>query len=250
LDAHRLTRRQLLGGGAVLGASGLTLAGLGGYAWPHPAAATTVPADPGSPATPHDARGVLHFVSRPDLTPPALTIANHGTAGASDPAYFILTPSGYPLTGPGTPGLMILDRHGGIVWYSPNTGFPASKGMGRVDLKVQSYQGNPVLTWWAGQIIKGTGEGKAIIADISYNTIATVNAGAGLQVDLHEFVISPQDTALVTAVRAVPADLSGVGGRGGAGEPGRGLRRVRQLERSDRGGHLDSAGLQDGGHAG
>ena len=54
---------------------------------------------------------------------------------------------------------MILDRRGGIVWYSPNTGFPASKGMGRVDLKVQSYQGHPVLTWWEGQIIKGTGEG-------------------------------------------------------------------------------------------
>ena len=107
---------------------------------------------------------------------------------------------------------MILDRHGGIVWYSPNTGFPASKGMGRVDLKVQSYQGNPVLTWWEGQIIKGTGEGKAIIADTSYRTIATVSAGDGLQVDLHEFVISPQDTALVTAVRPVPADLSGVGG--------------------------------------
>ena len=90
---------------------------------------------------------------------------------------------------------MILDRHGGIVWYSPNTGFPASKGMGRVDLKVQSYQGKPVLTWWEGQIIKGTGEGKAIIADTSYRTIATVKGGDGLQVDLHEFVISPQDTA-------------------------------------------------------
>ena len=107
---------------------------------------------------------------------------------------------------------MILDRHGGIVWYSPNTGFPASKGMGRVDLKVQSYQGQPVLTWWEGQVIRGTGEGQAIIADTSYRTIATVKGGDRLQVDLHEFVISPQDTALVTAVRPVAADLSGVGG--------------------------------------
>jgi Arylsulfotransferase (ASST) len=216
LDTPGLTRRQLLGRGSVAAASvgGLAAAGVAGYAWPHPAAAaTTSEPAPASAATP-DTRGVLHFVSRPDLTPPALTVAHHGraAAGASDPPYFILTPSGYPLTGPGTPGLMILDRHGAIVWYSPNTGFPASKGMGRVDLKVQSYQGHPVLTWWEGQIIRGTGEGQAIIADTSYRTIATVDGGDGLRVDLHEFVISPQDTALVTAVRPVTADLSGVGG--------------------------------------
>src|SRR3984957_20859770 len=79
VKAHNLTRRQLLGGGTILGASGLTLAGLGGYAWPHPAAAATI-SEPalGSPATPDDTRGVLHFVSRPDLTPPALSIAHHG----------------------------------------------------------------------------------------------------------------------------------------------------------------------------
>jgi Arylsulfotransferase (ASST) len=210
-----LTRRQLLGRGGVAVASvgGLAAAGAAGYAWPRPAAAatTSTPAQ-ASPVTPDDTPGVLHFVSRPDLTPPALTIAHHGQTGASDPPYFILTPSGYPLTGPGTPGLMILDRHGGIVWYSPNTGFPAGKGMGRVDLKVQSYQGRPVLTWWEGQIIRGTGLGKAIIADTSYRTIATVNGGNGLQADLHEFVISPQDTALVTANRPVTTDLSGVGG--------------------------------------
>ena len=213
MDTHGLTRRQLLGAGgvAVAGAGGLTLAGLAGYAWPHEqaAAAEQIPA---APVTPDDARGVLHFVSRPDLSPPALTIAHHGQTGASDPPYFILTPSGYPLTGPGTPGLMILDRHGQIVWYSPNTGFPASKGMGRVDLKVQTYHGQPVLTWWEGQIIKGTGQGQAVIADTSYRTIATVKAGNGLQADLHDFVISPQNTALITAFRTVTTDLSPVGG--------------------------------------
>ena len=67
MNAHNLTRRQLLGGGTILGASGLTLAGLGGYAWPHPAQAATT--NQAAPATPDDARGVLHFVSRPDLTP-------------------------------------------------------------------------------------------------------------------------------------------------------------------------------------
>ena len=216
MGTHGLTRRQLLGRGGVAVASvgGLAAAGVTGYAWPRPAAAATTsdgPA-PASTPTPGESAGVLHFVSRPDLTPPALTIAHHGRTGASDPPYFVLTPSGYPLTGPGTPGLMILDRHGSIVWYSPNTAFPASKGMGRVDLKVQSYQGSPVLTWWEGRIDKGVGYGKAVIADASYRTVATLNAGDGLQADLHEFVITPQDTALVTAFRTVAADLSGVGG--------------------------------------
>jgi arylsulfotransferase ASST len=208
-----LTRREILQGGgvAVVGAGGLTLAGLAGYAWPHDKAAAATINIGTAPATPNDAHGTLHFVSRPDLTPPALTIARHGDTG-SDPAYFILSPAGYPKTGPGTPGLMILDRNGGIVWYSPNTGFPASQGQGRMDLQVQSYRGQPVLTWWEGQIIKGYGEGKAVIADSSYRTIATVKAGRGLQADLHEFVISPQDTALITVYRRVTTDLSGVGG--------------------------------------
>jgi hypothetical protein len=212
LNTKGLTRRQLLGRGGVAVASvgGLAAAGVTGYAWPRAAAAAEdIPA---APVTPDDARGVLHFVSRPDLTPPALTIAHHGATRASDPPYFILTPAGYPLTGPGTPGLMILDRHGSIVWYSPNTGFPASKGMGRVDLKVQSYRGHPVLTWWEGRIDKGVGYGRAVIADSSYATIATVNGGDGLQADLHEFVITPQDTALITAAQTVTADLSGFGG--------------------------------------
>jgi hypothetical protein len=211
----RLTRRQLLGGGAVIGAGGLTLAGLGGYAWPHPAVATG-PA-PAAPNTLDDARGVLHFVTRGDLNPPAITIAHHvrqaGSTGATgDPPYFILTAAGYPLTGPGEPGLMILRRNGDLVWYSPNTDFPPSQGMARVDLQVQSYRGQPVLTWWEGRVNEGVGYGKAVIAETSYRTIATVNAGHGLSVDLHEFVITPQNTALITAARPMSADLSAFGG--------------------------------------
>ena len=208
-----LTRRQILQGGgvAVMGAGGLALAGAAGYAWPHDTADAATINIGTAPATPNDAHGTLHFVSRPDLTPPALTIARHGPAN-SDPPYFILAPAGYPKAGPGTPGLMILDRNGGIVWYSPNTGFPASQGQGRMDLKVQSYRGQPVLTWWEGQIIKGYGDGKAVIADSSYRPIATVKAGRGLQADLHEFVITPQDTALITVYRQVTTDLSKVGG--------------------------------------
>ena len=55
MEPQRLTRRQLLGGGTILGVSGLTLAGLGGYAWPHPAAAATTNGQlPAAAATPDE----------------------------------------------------------------------------------------------------------------------------------------------------------------------------------------------------
>ena len=213
-----LTRRDMLQGGgvAVIGAGALTLAGIGGYAWPHTASANADTDAPPAPATPDDSRGVLHFVTRPDLNPPAITIAHYDRQRGvpdGDPPYFVLAPAGYPHTGPGEPGLMIMRRGSNdIVWYAPNTAYPASKGLGRMDLQVQTYRGQPVLTWWEGQVVKGVGYGKAVIADTSYRTIATINAGNGLQVDLHDFIITPQGTALITAAGRMPADLSALGG--------------------------------------
>jgi hypothetical protein len=118
-----------------------------------------------------------------------------------------MTPKGYPASGPGQPGLMIVDRRGSLVWFSP------SDGVTRMDLNVQSYQGKSVLTWWEGKVIDGYGQGQAVIADSSYKTVGIVKGGNGLQADLHEFVITPQGTALVTAYRMAQADLSGVGGK-------------------------------------
>jgi len=207
---QELTRREMLERGiAVIGAGGLALAGLIGSAWPDDkAAAATLPA---AAAGPDGTPGVLHFVSRPDLTPPALTLTQHGPSPASDPPCIVLSAIGFP-AGPGTPGLMILDRHGAIVWYSPTAAAPAGQRTARIDLKVQSYRGQPVLTWWEGQVLAGYGEGRAVIADSSYRTIATVSAGHGLAADLHEFVISPQNTALITAYKPVTTSLSRVGG--------------------------------------
>jgi hypothetical protein len=217
MKRHVLTRRDIMryGGATVIGTAGLTLADIGGYAWPQPASASTATTRAGAAAasvTSGDG-GVLHFVTRPDLTPPAITVSGNRGPAAGEPPYFILSPSGYPRTGPGQPGLMILDRSANLVWFSPNSGFPAHKGMARLDLQVQTYRGQSVLTWWEGRIGPGVGYGSGVIADSSYRTIATISGGDGLSVDLHEFVISPQDTALVTAVRPRPANLSALGGK-------------------------------------
>ena len=102
---------------------------------------------------------------------------------------------------------MICDYNGGLVWFSPSTAQTT-----KLDFNTQTYRGRPVLTWYEGPVINGHGEGMAVIADTSYRRIHTVSAGSGLKADLHEFVITPQDTALITAYRPVSADLSALGG--------------------------------------
>ncbi len=99
---------------------------------------------------------------------------------------------------------MILDDRGQLVWFE--------KYITARDFKVQRYQGRPVLTWWEGSVVAGHGVGEYVVYDDTYRKIASVRAGNGFWGDLHEFLITPEDTALLTAYAAVPADLSAIGG--------------------------------------
>ena len=63
-----------------------------------------------------------------------------------------------------------------------------------------------MLTWIE------TVPGEYVIFDDSYREIARFTAANGYSGDHHEFLISPQDTALITIYDAVPRDLSSVGG--------------------------------------
>jgi hypothetical protein len=70
-----------------------------------------------------------------------------------------------------------------------------------------------VLTWWQGVVsVHGFGRGQDVIADRTYSDIAHVRAGNGYQADLHEFQLTPQGTALITAYDPILCDLSSVGG--------------------------------------
>jgi hypothetical protein len=69
-----------------------------------------------------------------------------------------------------------------------------------------------VLTWWRGRAPPQARDGFYVIYDTSYRKIADVQAGNHLVGDIHEFRITPQDTALITIYRRRPADLSSVGG--------------------------------------
>jgi hypothetical protein len=153
------------------------------------------------PTRPNDAST---FRSRPDLSPPAIEI----TAQAHDtaPGYIFAAPK---QRGPAQGGLMILDDRGQVVWFRPMQGAHVSRVM---DFKVQHYQGRPVLTWWEGRGVDGHTFNEYVIMDSSYREVTRVRAGNGYQGDQHEFLITPQDTALLTIIHQVPSDLSSVGG--------------------------------------
>jgi hypothetical protein len=80
------------------------------------------------------------------------------------------------------------------------------------DFRVQTFNRRPVLTWWEGTLIAGLGIGQDVIFDNTYRQIATVHAGNGLQADEHEFQLTPQGTALVTAAYPVYVDARSVHG--------------------------------------
>jgi hypothetical protein len=147
-------------------------------------------------ATPAHQEDVRVFRSRPDLSPPAVEVTTqaHHTA----PGYIFVAPE-KSLTRQG--GSMIVDDRGEVVWFRPLQG-----RYGRAhDLKVQSYRGNSVLTWM-------NGVNEYVIFDHSYREIARLSAANGYYGDHHEFLISPQDTALILIYSPVLRDLSSIGG--------------------------------------
>jgi len=141
-----------------------------------------------------------HFVSRPDLRPPIVRIET--AARDTAPGLIFLAPK----MAVAQAGPMIVDDQGHVVWFNPLD----TKGV--TDFRVQRYRGKPVLTWWRGRAPMGVGSGYYVIADSSYRTVATVHAGHGLSGDVHEFLITPRDTALFTVYRQVHVDLSPYGG--------------------------------------
>jgi hypothetical protein len=147
---------------------------------------------------------VWQFVSNPGLQPAAVKVTklpSHAAAGD----LFVA-----PQDGPVQYGPEILGPYGGLIWFHP-----LPKNDSATDFRVQSYAGKPVLTWWQGNVsAAGTGNGYDEIYNTSYQQVATVHAGNGLTADLHEFQITPQGTALMTAFYPVIWNATSIKGGG------------------------------------
>jgi len=142
------------------------------------------------------------FVSQPALHPPTVTVITP----AADPALgdVFMTPS----EGSYQPGAMIVNPAGQLVWFQP-----AALGDEIEDLRVQQYLGQTVLTYWQGGIALGHGvNGVGVIDNTSYQRIAQVQAGNGLSMDLHDFLLEPNGVAWITTFEPVYMNLSPYGG--------------------------------------
>ncbi len=162
------------------------------------------PAGPIRAAAPMSAprvRGdVQRFVSAPELFPPILQVTKLPTKAAAPGGIFVA-----PQAGPVQRGPELLGPYGGLVWWKtvPN-------GETATDFKAQTYRGRPVLTWWQGTINGGVGTGQDEVYDSSYRPVATVRAGNGVRADLHEFQLTSQNTALITAYYPVYWNTTGI----------------------------------------
>ncbi len=155
------------------------------------------------PVNPGDPHAVQHYLSAPSLTPSTVTLTTPAKAGAAGGYLFLA-----PYQGKGSPGPMIAEQNGALVWFHP---LPA--GESATNFQVQTYEGQPALTWWQGRILRvGFGQGEDVIYNNSYHQIATVRAGNGYRADLHEILLTPQGTAWIDSFDPIHMNLSSVHG--------------------------------------
>ena len=143
------------------------------------------------------------LMSRPDLKPPQLTVLTPGENAL--PGRVLYAPAQF--------GMAIADNWGRINWFRP-VAF-GGKGDRVANFQKQKYRGKDVLTYWKGAntVQSFTQLGAYEILNNKYKKIASVSPGNGYKPDVHEFQITPRNTALVLAYRGVKADLSKYGGQ-------------------------------------
>lgn len=154
---------------------------------------------------------VRAFHSRPDLHPPTVTFTSG--AVASD-GYVFLGPWGGRPQGGNDPGPLMVDDQAEPVWFHPVTGNQQATHRWATNFRPWVYRGASVLGWWEGYVVHdGFGQGTGMLVDSSYRKVARIHAANGRQMDMHEFSLTPQGTALFTCYpEIVRADLSSVGG--------------------------------------
>jgi hypothetical protein len=155
------------------------------------------------PINPGSAADIQHYLSAPTIMPSTVRVTTPAQPGATPGDFFLA-----PYQGMGTPGQMIVDQAGNLIWFHP-----APPGDASTNFHPQTYDGQTVLTWWQGRILSlGFGQGVDEIYSSSYQPLAQVAAGNGYHADLHQFTITPQGTAWIDAFDPVEMNLTGMGG--------------------------------------
>src|SRR5215218_8402998 len=191
-----ITRRRFLGALTA----GTALVALSGSLGCEPISRTRASAAPQGPGQ------ARTFRSRPDLRPPAIRV-NTNLPGTAPGHIFVSPKKGPGEEAPNQDAPLIVDSSGEPVWFHPLHDAEADA----FTFEVQTYKGERVLTWWEG-VHTGYGQGEYVIFDSSYRERARFTAANGYEGDHHEFLITPEDTALITIYSKVVRDLSDIGG--------------------------------------
>jgi hypothetical protein len=182
-----------------------------------PAAAAETGQPPANPNAAYTTQQAWTFASSPNLHPPKLHTDRPTQAKKLTPGYFFLGSfKNLTMTKPmnGQAGPLLVDSHLQPVWFRPDcvTGCE-SQDVWTQDLGQETYQGQPVLTWWQGALsaVGVTESGADYVVNEHYRTVATLHGADGWIIDSHDLVISGHN-AWVSVTKNVPVDLSAYGG--------------------------------------
>ena len=155
------------------------------------------------PDNPGNASEVQHYASAPTLTPSTVKILTAAKPGAAPGDLFLA-----PYQGKGTPGPMIADQSGNLIWFHP-----LPQNVDATNFQLISYEGKPTLVWWQGRILEvGFGQGEWVLANSSYQQIGRIRAGNGMHADLHEIRMTGEGTAFIDMFDPINKNLSAHGG--------------------------------------
>jgi hypothetical protein len=161
---------------------------------------------------------VWSFVSAPNLHPMKVTV-NTYLPGTSSGFIFVAPYAFSDNATYGQTGSLMMDNDGNPIWFRPlNT-----PNLMNTDFRVQKLAGKRVLTFWQGTLVTppvytnapgGSSEPGSCyyILDNTYRVIKNVEARKGFISDIHEFLLTPQNTALFLSTKVVPMDLTPYGG--------------------------------------
>ena len=138
------------------------------------------------------------YTTRPDLRAPGVTI--NTPAEATAPGLIFATPTA---TAAGTDaGVMIYDNQGELVWFKTTPGQVIGNAF------VAELNGQPVLSWFEGIAPYGAGNyrGDWVVVDSSYRELTRISMKNGYEADIHDLIITPQNTAIMMAYNPVVCD--------------------------------------------
>ena len=147
----------------------------------------------------------MSFVSRPDLRPPRILM--DVDLPTQQPGLVVTDVHG----GTAQQGPLLIDRNGELVWFHPVSD-DGSAHRRALNVRVQNYLGQPVITYFEGAVVDAHGEGVYRLLDNRYRLIKTVEARRGMTGDLHELLLTEEGTALFTVYGTASGDLRPVGG--------------------------------------